>query len=128
MKNKKGQIFLYEIFVVLIVVFIIIFLEITTISNYITNIKTNKKSVKTLKEILLIEEFISNCDYLATKKTNICYRNNINFNKNIDYDQHNISKIFIDKEIYTNNKNSRCYKRGVIYKNKFKILEVCFYD
>lgn len=126
LKSKKGQIFIYEIFIVLVIVLTIIFLEITIINNHLQEIEKKQKNLKILEEILLVEEIISDCDFLAVKKNKICYKNLISFTKKIDYKKYNISKLFLEKEIFTNQKSNRCYKRGVVYNNSFKILEVCY--
>ncbi len=125
---NKGQIYIHEIFVVLIVVVVIVFLELTIVNNYMSNKKSSVYETKTLREMIFVEKLVSDCNFLA-KKDNVCYRNNLNLNNNIDYEHQKISSIKIDgKNQLSFKKDVRCYKRGVIYNKKFCVLEVCFYD
>ncbi len=106
---------------------LIIFIQLQIINNYFSEIKTETKETKILEEILFVETLISDCEFLANQKQKICYKNNISFNEDIEYKKHNLTTITINnKEYYKSGEKNRCYKRGVIYKRAFALLEVCY--
>jgi hypothetical protein len=96
---------------------------------YFSKTRTHIKDIKTLEEMFVVENLISDCNLLAKKKQSTCYKNNLSFFNNIDYKAYKISSVYVDNlEIYKSTKKAiRCYQRGVIF-NGFNILEVCFYD
>jgi hypothetical protein len=111
---------------------LIIFLELKIFNYYSLENNKNIKDLQELESILILDQVVSDSNYLA-KSTQIVYKNNIdlkNLNKLKAYST--IANLKIDnKIIYTNKKNkeiNNCYNRGVVYNNKFSILEMCFYE
>lgn len=119
-----------DILILIIIVLLIISLEIDYIKENIDSKEKEYKNLETLEEILKVESIISDSNYLAYEKNNVTYKNKIEI-KNIDNLKkiNNLNNVKIKKEIININHKeckTNTYTRGVVYENKFEILEVSF--
>jgi hypothetical protein len=126
--KEKGQVIVLDLLLLLIIVILIISIEEKNITNYKLDILNSYQDLNLLKESLIVEQLISDCNYLANKdaQTKVCSKNIINI-KNINDISSNICEIRIDGLTYLKNGNiSNVHKRGIVYNNEFKVLEVGF--
>jgi len=128
-KKKKAQVMVLDVLVLFIIVLLIISIEEKNITNYGTSIKNKNNKLKILEQELIVDKLISDCNYLAqlNNKTKICYSNIIDI-KNITQLNKNICYLSVNSREYmqTEKEITNSYKRGVIYKNTFSIIEVGF--
>jgi len=128
-KQKKGQVMVLDILILFIIVIFIISIEEKNITNYSINIKNKNQEINTITQELIVDRIISDCNYLATsnQKTNVCYANNIAI-KNLDNLDNNICYLAINSTKYyaLEKQINQIYKRGVVYNNRFAIIEVGF--
>ncbi|MEI8364352.1 MAG: hypothetical protein WCF78_02760 [archaeon] len=125
---EKGQVMILDLLLLLIIVILIISIEEKTITNYKLNILNSEQDLNLLKESLIVEQLISDCNYLAILNTDtkVCYKNKIEI-KNINNLPPIICKISIDGIKYFDTGNIKnVHKRGIVYNNKFGLLEVGF--
>jgi len=125
---EKGQVIVLDLLLLLMIVILIISIEEKTITNYKLDILNSEQDLNLLKESLIVEQLISDCNYLASLNTNtkVCYKNLIEI-KNINNLPPNICKISVDGKKYLDTgKVNNVHKRGVVYNNKFGVLEVGF--
>ena len=125
---QKGQVMILDLLLLLIICILILSIEEKAITNYKLDINNREKEINYLKESMIVEQLISDCNFLATEgtSTKVCYKNKIEL-KNIGYLPTNVCKIGIDEFYYYLKNDSRnVYKRGVIYNNSFSVLEVGF--
>ncbi len=129
LKNRNAQIFIFEVFIVLLIIILIIFLSLNVFSKYNLKYKYKNKDLKILEQILLVDNIIKDSANLALKK-NRCYSNEIDISKiNNILKFKNINNIKINSNLVYLNSNTQsltCYNRGIIENNIFKVIEVCF--
>jgi hypothetical protein len=112
----------------IIIILLILSIETKIIIDYKTDITTKEKDFDLVKKDFLIDLYLLDCNYLGkidliTKKCNL---NEIEI-KNLNKINENFCNIKINEtEIYSKKESKNSYKRGVIYKNKFSVLEVGF--
>ena len=128
-KQKKAQVMILDVLFFIIIILLILSIETKIIIDYKTNITTKEREIDLIKKDLLIDLYLLDCNYLGkieltTKKCNLNEIEIKNLNKiNDDFCNTKIN----NTEIYGARKESKItYKRGIIYKNKFSILEVSF--
>lgn|GEM_PF-1067176 len=131
---KKGQIMLADLLMLMIIVLLVINIEFEIIDKYKRSMINSEWSLKYLEQNLIAEQIISDCNYLSEydSTTKLCYKNKISLtNKNnlksIDVVcKVNIANNIIYSKDNTDKKIINTFKRGVIYNNKFSIIEVSF--
>jgi hypothetical protein len=127
--SKNAQIFLFEIFIIILIIIIIIFINIRFFSKYNLIYEIKENNLNTLEQILILDNIIKDCNYLANY-TNRCYDNEIVLNNINNIKKYkNINKIKLDNIIIYKDQNTHfinCYNRGVVEEDKFKVIEVCF--
>jgi hypothetical protein len=65
MKSEKAQIMVFDILVTLVLVFLIIEVEQTYIFDYKTKIVSSESSLYFLEKDLVVDQLISDCNFLA---------------------------------------------------------------
>jgi len=128
-KNKeRGQVIVLDLLLLLIIVILIISIEEKTINNYKLDIVNRNEDIDLLKESLIVEQLVSDCNLfaIANEHTKVCQRNSMEI-KNINHIPLGICKItmdgldYLDRGVIENT-----HKRGIVYRGKFTILEVGF--
>jgi len=117
-----------DLLLLLIIVILIISIEEKNISNYKLDISNKNNDLNLLKESIIVEQLVSDCNFLAIKNeyTHVCYKNQISI-KNLDFLPYNVCRISMDNLVYfKKGEVENIHKRGVIYNNAFEVLEVGF--
>ncbi|HPC09918.1 MAG TPA: hypothetical protein PLN85_02450 [archaeon] len=133
MKSEKAQIMIFDILVTLVLVFLIIEIEQTYIFDYKTKIVSSESSLYFLEKNLVVDQLISDCNFLAKYDfiSKVCYKNNIQLNSlpKIVFLDPSICKVVLDDEVVYNTQSTivkTSFTRGVIYDGSFCVLEVDF--
>ena len=112
MKSEKAQIMVFDILVTLVLVFLIIEIEQTYIFDYKTKIVSSESSLYFLEKDLVVDQLISDCNFLAKYDfiSKVCYKNNIqlnslNNNQLIKYYIYNLQGEMIYSEITVKREN-----------------------
>jgi len=117
-----------DLLLLFVIIILLISIEEKTITNYKQEIINKSEDLNILTESLIVDQLISDCNYFATidTYTKICHKNKIEI-KNINYLPSNICRITLNELEYLNKGTVRnTHKRGVVYREKFGILEVGF--
>jgi len=126
---KKAQIIVLDTLIFIILIILVISLEIGILDSYKENLNYEESKIDLLKQDFLIDYYLLDCNYLGyfNNNTKKCYKNKIEI-KNKDRIYNDFCKITIDdKEIIDRRQPiTSTHKRGVVYKNKFSIMEVSF--
>ncbi|MDD4049505.1 MAG: hypothetical protein PHX47_00680 [Candidatus ainarchaeum sp.] len=128
-KQKKAQVMILDVLIFIILIIIILSIETKIIISYKEDISFKETEIEIIKNDFLIEIYLLDCNYLGkiNTQTKKCMPNEIEI-KNIEKINSYFCEIKIDdKKIFDRKEEIKNkYKRGIIYKNKFSVLEVGF--
>ena len=131
-KKQKAQVMILDILILLLIVLLIINIQISNIYDYKLNIKNKENKLDIIEQSIVVNKIINDTNYLAV------YNKHTNQKEIQEIEIKNIEKIkelnnsicsvnLENKNLLTEHKNpENIITRGVIYNNKFKILEVGF--
>jgi hypothetical protein len=128
-EQKKAQVMILDVLIFIILIIIILSIETKIIISYKENIYFKETEIDIIKNDFLIDIYLLDCNYLGkiNHQTKKCLANEIEI-KNLEKIKPYFCEIKINNDqIYKKNgdiKNK--HNRGIIYKNKFSILEVGF--
>jgi hypothetical protein len=128
-KQKKAQVMILDVLIFILLIIIILSIETKIIISYKEDISFKETEIEIIKNDFLIEIYLLDCNYLGkiNTQTKKCMPNEIEI-KNIEKINSYFCEIKIDdKKIFDRKEEIKNkYKRGIIYKNKFSVLEVGF--
>ncbi len=128
-KQKKAQVMILDVLIFILLIIIILSIETKIIISYKEDISFKETEIEIIKNDFLIELYLLDCNYLGkiNTQTKKCMPNEIEI-KNIEKINSYFCEIKIDdKKIFDRKEEIKNkYKRGIIYKNKFSVLEVGF--